>query len=425
MKTRYMADNFEDDKGQKDTAYLAQFDNVVNDIKSQIRTTNPAELARLNASITSLLSSNLPPETLDKLQNLQAFVREREERAEQVVRYTQEEQNREAEEARLLQERIEFLEKEAHLANEMREQELKKHFEDFDLIKNDVLKQKQEDIDLLDQAAKDPNSLNAAQRAQLMGQYTTNEEKEEAEKKRQQMKKLLEMHRVIKNKTNDTVAYKQSKIKANDAVINHPNTPEPERKKCCQENTVLEKEIVNHQQKLEESISPFKQVREKEREKLLALVNSSQPELAVEGLKDHYSKHKDDYNEERQQYPNHQGYNELHSMVMALGGHEKLGLPKPEYPITEQQIPSSKNIKSPSAIESQVKAAEKPASQTLQEHVESIQKSLERKQLLSNDTVGSSKVNSVPNKNQAQDTPNPPAKKSRFAQNLKKMEGRG
>lgn len=102
-----MADDFEDDKddknnkGQKDIAYLAQFDNVVNDIKSQIRTTNPAELARLNASITSLLSSNLPPETLAKLQNLQAFIREREEQAEQVIFSQQLEEERKAEADRL------------------------------------------------------------------------------------------------------------------------------------------------------------------------------------------------------------------------------------------------------------------------------------------------------------------------------------
>ncbi|MCC8416498.1 MAG: hypothetical protein LN575_03965 [Rickettsia endosymbiont of Gnoriste bilineata] len=102
-----MADNFEDgkddknNKGQKDIAYLAQFDNVVNDIKSQIRITNPAELARLNASITSLLSSNLPPETLAKLQNLQAFIREREEQAEQIIFSQQLEEERKAEADRL------------------------------------------------------------------------------------------------------------------------------------------------------------------------------------------------------------------------------------------------------------------------------------------------------------------------------------
>ena len=111
-------------------------------------------------------------------------------------------------------------------------------------------------------------------------------------------------------------------------------------------------------------------------------------------------------------------------MVMALGGHEKLGLPKPKHPIAEQQIPSSRNIKSASAIEHQAESIEKPVIQNLQERVESIKKGLERQQA-SNNKVQNSKVNSPTNKNQAQDETNPPKPKSRFAQNLKKMEGRG
>ncbi|WP_375319038.1 hypothetical protein [Candidatus Tisiphia endosymbiont of Oplodontha viridula] len=419
-----MADDFDDDKGKKkDMADFAQFENAINDVKSQIHSTNPAELARLNASIASLLSSNLPSEILSKLKDLQAVVSEREERAEQVVRYTQEEQSREAEEARLLQEHIEFLEKEAKIANEVREQELKQHFEDFNSIKDEAHKQEQEDIALLAQAAKDPNSLTAAQRAQLMGQYATNEEKEEAEKKQQQMKKNWEMYYAIKNKTNETIAYKQSKIKANDTIINHPATHEPEKKKRRQENVVLEQEIVNHQQKLEESTTEFTQDREQKREKILALVNSDQPELAVEMLKVHHKLHGKDYEQERQENPNHQGYNELHSMIIALGGHEKLGLPKPKYPIVEQQIPSTQNMKA-SAIEHQAESIEKPAIQNLQERVESIKKGLERQQS-SNNKSQNSKVNSPTNNHQAQDETNPPKPKSRFAQNLKKMEGRG
>ncbi|WP_425363779.1 hypothetical protein [Candidatus Tisiphia endosymbiont of Hybos culiciformis] len=431
MKIDTMADDFDDGKGnKKDSADFAQLDNAVNDIKSQMRSTNPAELARLNASITSLLSSDLPPEMLAKLKDLLSSITEKEERAEQVIRYTQEEQSKAAEEARLLQEHIEFLEKEAHIANERREQELKQHFEDYALIKDDAHKQNQDDIALLEQAAKDPNSLTAAQRAQLMGQYATDEEREAADKKEQEMKKCLEIHYAIKKKNNETIAYKQSKIKANDTIINHPATYEPEKKKRHQENVVLEQEIVNHRKDLV-SLEPLDKDREQERQVLLSLVNSGNPELAVERLKDHYSDHIDKYDKEKQQDPNHQGYNELQSIVMKLGGHKKLGLPKPEYPITEQQIPSSKNIKSPSAADSQTKIIESPATQTPQEQTTAYRKSLEQLVARQSNVKGESQkvlseVASVATNNApVQNSNEVPKPKSRFAQNAKKMAGRG
>ena len=218
-----MADDFDDGKGRKDKADFAQFENAINEVKSQIHSTNPAELARLNASITSLLSSNLPSEILSKLKDLQAVVSEREERAEQVVRYTQEEQSRE--EARLLQERIEFLEKEAKIANEVREQELEEHFKDYKSFQKDFHDQLKEENALLDQAAKNPNSLTAAQRAQLTGQYATDKEREAAKKKQLEMSRRCDVHYAIKNKAKESIAYRQGKIKENEAVINHPNTP--------------------------------------------------------------------------------------------------------------------------------------------------------------------------------------------------------
>ncbi len=423
-----MADDFDDGKGnKKDSAGLAQFENAINGIKSQIRSTNPAELARLNASITSLLSSNLPSEILSKLKDLQAVVSEREEQAEKNVRYTQEEQSREAEEARLLQEQIEFLEKEAHIANGVREQELKQHFEDFDSIKGDAHKQNQQDIALLAQAAKDPNSLTAAQRAQLMGQYATDEEKEEAEKKRQQMKKYCETYYAIKNKTNDTVAYKQSKIKANDAIINHPNTLEPEKKKRRQENAVLDQDIVNHQQKLEEYTTTFSQDREQERKVLLALVNSSQPELAIDRLKRHYKCYEEGYEQERQQNPNHRGYQELQSMVMAMGGHEKLVLPKPKYPIAEQPMPSLPNIKSSSAVvQHQAKIINNSVhtTPTPEEQAKAIRKQLEYP-VVKDESKKTAAIGVVANQQQLSEKPKTTSTMSKFSQRAKIIEGRG
>ncbi|WP_417905260.1 hypothetical protein [Candidatus Tisiphia endosymbiont of Micropterix aruncella] len=109
-----MADDFDDgDKGKvekEDSAYFTQFENVINEIKSQLHTTNPAELARLNSAISSLLASDLPTKILKSLEALQAAVAKEEQRAEQNMRYSQEEKSREAVE---LQNQVDFLEKEA------------------------------------------------------------------------------------------------------------------------------------------------------------------------------------------------------------------------------------------------------------------------------------------------------------------------
>ncbi|WP_341758575.1 hypothetical protein [Candidatus Tisiphia endosymbiont of Ditula angustiorana] len=106
-----MADDFDDkNMGKEDSAYFTQFENVINGIKSQLHTTNPAELARLNSAISILLASNLPAKILKSLESLQAAVAKEEQRAEQNIAYRQEEKSREAVE---LQKQIDFLEKEA------------------------------------------------------------------------------------------------------------------------------------------------------------------------------------------------------------------------------------------------------------------------------------------------------------------------
>lgn len=141
-----MADDSDDDKddknnkGQKDTAYLAQFDNIVNEIIKQIHSTNPAELARLNSAISSLLASDLPQKILKSLEALQAAVTKAEERAEQKNLSDQGENIRKAAEEAKLQESIALLEKEAEkleaekLAEFHQEgMRLKKQHEEFEI----------------------------------------------------------------------------------------------------------------------------------------------------------------------------------------------------------------------------------------------------------------------------------------------------
>ncbi|WP_417904469.1 hypothetical protein [Candidatus Tisiphia endosymbiont of Micropterix aruncella] len=114
-----MADDFDDgDKGkgkEKDKVSLDLFKSVIeymiSDISSQLYSTNPAELARINNIINSLLSSDLPPEIQTRLKKLQELVVEKEENAEQVRNSGILERNRE--EATKWEEHVAILEKEA------------------------------------------------------------------------------------------------------------------------------------------------------------------------------------------------------------------------------------------------------------------------------------------------------------------------
>ncbi|WP_341754393.1 hypothetical protein [Candidatus Tisiphia endosymbiont of Dioctria rufipes] len=121
MKNNMTSDFDDGDKGKvekEDSAYFTQFENVINEIKSQLHTTNPAELARLNSAISILLASDLPAKILKSLKSLQAAVDKEEQRAEQNRLSDQEERSRDAEAARLMEERIASLEREAKEAEQ-------------------------------------------------------------------------------------------------------------------------------------------------------------------------------------------------------------------------------------------------------------------------------------------------------------------
>ncbi|WP_417905240.1 hypothetical protein [Candidatus Tisiphia endosymbiont of Micropterix aruncella] len=80
-----MADDFDDrDNGIKEeVAGSPQLENIINNIKSQMHSTNPAELARLSNDIGSSLTGNIPEKILEILKTIQALVNEKKERAEQ------------------------------------------------------------------------------------------------------------------------------------------------------------------------------------------------------------------------------------------------------------------------------------------------------------------------------------------------------
>lgn len=428
-----MADDFDDgDKGIKEeVAGSSQLENIINNIKSQMHSTNPAELARLSSNIDSFLTGNIPEKILESLKTIQAIVNERKERAEQNTLYSQEEKIREAAEEAKLQESIALLEK---AANEKREEELKQHFDEYVSFQEDFHKQLKEERGLLDQAINNPNYLTPEQRSELLGQYPTKEKEEEAKKKQQEVIKRWKTHYAVKHKANESIKYRQGQIKANDAIINDSNTPESVRKSKLQDNVVHKQEIAKAKEKLT-TIDPTEQDREAKRKQLLALVKSDQPELAIEILTKHHEHHVEEYDQARQEDPKHQGYHEFHSIIMALGGHEKLGLPKPNYPVQEQLVATPQNTKDSSVVPSQAESIECPvahATQTLEEqvkaHAQSVRDSLEQSQLLphqSNTKVkpknSQPNIDAVVSKDQGQGKGETESASAKFAQRRKAM----
>ncbi|MDR0330080.1 MAG: hypothetical protein LBH99_05470 [Rickettsia sp.] len=408
-----MSDDFDDgDKGKEEVAGSSQLENIINNIKSQMHSTNPAELARLSSDIDSFLTGNIPEKILESLKTIQAIVNERRERAEQYMLYSQEEKIREAAEEAKLQESIALLEK---AANEKREEELKQHIAEYTSkpFQKRFDELSKEENDLVKKAANDPNSLTAQEKANLMGQYASEQEKETAEKKQQELSQYWKKHYAIKHKANESIKYRQGQIKVNEAVINHPSTPEHVRSQAHQDNVVHNQKIAEHKEDLK-VLTPKEQEREECRKDILALVNSSQPELVIRKLKEHHNCHIDEYDQARQQEPNHQGYHELHSMIMKLGGHEKLGLPKPNYPVQEQLVATPQNTKD-SSVENKPEPIEHPVARNPKEYAQAIQESLKQSQALPN------KVSSVVNEEHAQAKGETQSASAKFAQRRKAM----
>lgn len=409
-----MADDFDDgDKGKEEVAGSSQLENIINNIKSQMHSTNPAELERLSRDIDSFSTANIPEKILEILKTIQAIVNERKERAEQYMLYSQEEKIREAaaEEAKL-QESIALLEK---AANEKREEELKQHIAEYTSKAfqdkfDELLK---EEDDLVKKAANDQNSLTDQEKAKLMGQYTSKEEKEEAEKKQQEISQYWGKHYAIKDKANKSINYRKDQIKVNEAIINRSDTPEPVKDKARQDNAVHNQKIKEHEENLK-VLAPKEQKREENRRKILALVNSSQPELAIERLQKHHNHHIKEYDQARQQDPNHQGYHELHSMIIKLGGHKKLGLPKPKYPVQEQLVATPQNTKD-SSVENKPEPIEHPVAKNPKEYAQAIKESLKQSQ------ESSKKVSSAVNEDHAQAKGETQSASAKFAQRQKAM----
>ncbi|MFU7503191.1 MAG: hypothetical protein ACE1S7_07385 [Candidatus Tisiphia sp.] len=256
-----MADDFDyGDNGKKEEVTgSAQLENIINNIKSQMHSTNPAELERLSRDIDSFLTGNISEKILESLKTIQAIVNERKERAEQYMLYGQEEKIREAAEEAKIQESIALLEK---AANEKREEELKQHIAEYTSKPfqdkfDELLK---EENDLLKKAANDPNSLTDQEKANLMGQYASEKEKKAAEKKQQELSQCWKKHYDIKHKANESIKYRQGQIKVNEAVINHPSTPEHVRSQAHQDNVVHNQKIEEHKEDLKVLTHPLCQL---------------------------------------------------------------------------------------------------------------------------------------------------------------------
>ncbi|WP_375331588.1 hypothetical protein [Candidatus Tisiphia endosymbiont of Temnostethus pusillus] len=268
-----MADDSDDgNMGKEDSAYVTQFENVINDIKSQLHTTNPAELARLNSAISSLLASNLPAKILKSLEALQAAVAKEEQRAEQNITYRQE-----AEAATKMQEQIEFLEREA--------KEAKQH-QDFKDQNMNFLAEEEKRI------AKTKDITSRIQRGddirqEELEQLLKSDDQQKAEQAH--YKAMLQYQKEI----NDRHTKSGTEVKKCNEAIKNPKSSGTDKKVAQQnlakaearheKNTLIKKEVDEHKNALDD----MKKRKREENNKLLETIDNLP---SIDARKEKFSK---------------------------------------------------------------------------------------------------------------------------------------
>ncbi len=152
-----MADNFEDDKGQKkDSADFAQIMNVVNDIKGRVKDLNPVTFESLKSMLANVLDAH--PEVAEfanikeMFEQLELTLKEEEQRVKSAIVALINEENRAAE--------VKRIEEEAAAAAEKLREEIERRaevagvYKAFDSFHKDYLKEQQEESKHLDNAIK-------------------------------------------------------------------------------------------------------------------------------------------------------------------------------------------------------------------------------------------------------------------------------
>ncbi len=399
--------------------------NQINAIKSQLYSINPADFEKLRNLVDSLLTSqDASPELRAILERLQSTILEHEQQAQSVVYSSIESQNREAA-SNLQDAMVECME------NEGREKELRQLNTQYNSFKNDFNKDLEERNQLLQRAL--GGKLTDKEKAELMGQYANKEEEEVARKQQQEMDRRWAIHYSIEDKANKSIAYRQNEIAKNNEAINHSDTHPKLKTHLSKENEIHKQVISNHKKDLE-SLKEANNKREIEREVIKSLINNGQTDLVTKKLKEHYKNHEDHYEKEKQKNPDYKGHHELHSLIMACGGHEKLGLPKPQDHRSEQQIVSTQNAKNLTLAQQQTKVLSPQPNLSLGplEHAEAIKTHLRLNQSIASTNTkvenrypASNIGSSMSNQDKGNDKERNKDTVSKFSQRRKAMEGYG
>ena len=309
-----------------ETENQAQLRNDIKEIKSQSYSSSLHGIEKLKLLIANLLSLVKDSGIEKQLLDLQKWADEKEEQIRTSLKPENVNGN-EGKNKEELEKTPEFLE------NEERERDLKLLVAVYNTFKDDFLAQQKEENDLLRRGLNGNPPLTDKERNELLGKYSTEQEELVALQKSEEMVKRYEIHCTIEEKATESIEFRQSAIQKNRGLIEDPTTPEEVRKRLEEENKQHNAVIKGHE-KIKEANEPVNLERENTR-KLIRDYIKKDKEVAFARLEEHLHRYGGRYLEEKQRDPNHQGHNEILTIVNELEVHKKLGITSKEGNIKE------------------------------------------------------------------------------------------
>ncbi|HJD55161.1 MAG TPA: hypothetical protein LFW21_00545 [Rickettsia endosymbiont of Pyrocoelia pectoralis] len=306
---------------------------AIDNIKSKLNTIDPTQLAVLLIAVNTLIAEAGDSPLKDSLLSLQEQIIKQEEKAQGVTNAKVAAEIEKAREAQSLQEQKESEAKE----NALRETRLTINSTAYAKISTKFPEQLKSRNDLLENY----DNLSEEEKRRFTRQGLTDAARKDLEKEDKEISERYKLAYQVKEDAEKVKKYKEERIKENNEKLKGAdfNTKEAIEKENVEHSTVIA-ECKKHI----ESIKPV----ESERDRELALLEKrvkTHPEAAIHGIKEHYKTNKEEYQKLKQQDPHHSALEKLENLVIACGGHEKLGLTK-----NSQETSKSENL-SPKAKE--------------------------------------------------------------------------
>lgn len=224
--------------------------------------------------------------------------------------------------------------------NQAREQELKKLVSEYNSFKEDFHKELEAEKELRQKAIK--GTLTAEEKNKLLGVYSSPEEEDKANKLKQEMDRRWKLVYEIKDKAEEAIEHRNKQIAEIDHKLKNPSLAPDEREKLTAARKVHEQTKREHEGKLD-VIKKDINKREVERAEIKEVIKEGNIDAAKKMVKEHFKRHRSDYQKELQKNPNDQGLKELQELIKTTGLEEELRIGKAD-PKAQSKSGQSQNV---------------------------------------------------------------------------------